>query len=116
LKVDIDVTKVARKKFVDDFSNLAVEKCLLKPLAIIFNSGVVISLANDVVEAIAAEDESSKLERGRLALKRNTLQSGLKQLHRLDRHNVSGEMYACLVASRKLIDHRSYRDDRRRSL
>ena len=89
---------------MDDFSILAVEKCLLEPLAIIFNSRVVGGLADDVVRAIAAEDESSKLERGRLTLKVKTLQSCLEQLHRLDRHNISGEIYACLSASSKLMD------------
>ncbi|EXJ65394.1 hypothetical protein A1O7_01735 [Cladophialophora yegresii CBS 114405] len=82
--------EVARKKFVDDFSNLAVEKCLLEPLAVIFCPKVVDSLADDVVENIAAEDENSKLERGRLLHKRVKLQESLLQLHRLDRHNVTG--------------------------
>lgn len=89
---------------MDDFSTLAVEKCLLEPLSIIFSSRIVDSLSDGIVEAIAAEDESSKLERGRLALKVNTLQSGLKQLHRLDRHNISGKMYAGLVACLKLMN------------
>jgi len=79
---------------VDDFSTLAVEKCLLEPLSIIFTSRIVNSLADDIVQAIAAEDESSKLERDRLAMKVETLQSGLQKLHRLDRHKVSGEPYA----------------------
>lgn len=48
-------------------------------------------LADDIVENIAAEDESSKLERGRLQHKRAKLSESLLQLHRLDRHNVSGE-------------------------
>jgi hypothetical protein len=81
--------QVARKKFVDDFSNLAVEKCLLEPLAVIFGPQVVDTLADGVVEKIAAEDESSKLERERLLHKRTKLQESLLQLHRLDRHNVT---------------------------
>ena len=85
--------QVARKKFVDDFSTLAVEKCLLEPLADIFCPRVVDRLTDDTVEAIAAEDESSKLERSRLEVKVATLRSALLQLHRLDRHNVSGEIY-----------------------
>jgi hypothetical protein len=80
---------------VDDFSTLAVEKCLLEPLAVIFTSRIVNGLADDIVQAIAAENESSKLERGRLAMKVETLQSGLQKLHRLDRHKVAGELYAC---------------------
>jgi hypothetical protein len=96
---------------VDDFSTLAVEKCLLEPLSIIFSSRIVDSLADDIIEAIAAEDESSRVERGRLALKVNKLQSGLHQLHRLDRHNVSGEMYTCFVTRLKLMDHYSHQNN-----
>ena len=77
---------------MDDFSILAVEKCLLEPLAVIFCPQVVAMLANDVVESIAAEDESSKQERERLQHKKNKLFNSVLQLHRLDRHNVSGEM------------------------
>ena len=80
---------------MDDFSILAVEKCLLEPLAIIFNSRVIGSLADDVIRAIATEEKSSKLERERLTSKLKTLQICLEQLHRLDRHNVSGNMYEC---------------------
>ena len=67
----------------------------MEPLAVIFTSRIVNGLADDIVQAIAAENESSKLERGRLAMKVETLQSGLQKLHRLDRHKVAGELYAC---------------------
>jgi hypothetical protein len=92
--------QVARKKFVDDFSILALEKCLLEPLAVIFCPQVVDMLADDVVENIAAEDESSKLERERLQHKRAKLHKSLLQLHRLDRHNVSGETCTFIMTSR----------------
>jgi len=81
--------EVARKKFTDDFSNLAVEKCLLEPLAEIFCPQVVDTLASDVVENIAAEDESSQLERRRLQHKKAKLHKSLLHLNRLDRHNAS---------------------------
>jgi hypothetical protein len=51
---------------VDDFSNLAVEKCLWAPLSTIFTSQTVNKLGDDVIEDIAAEDESSRHERHRL--------------------------------------------------
>jgi hypothetical protein len=94
--------QVARKKFVDDFSILAVEKCLLEPLAVIFCPQIVDTLADDVVENIAAEDESSKLERGRLQHKRTKLYKSLLQLHRLDRLNVSGEICTHDLANLRL--------------
>ena len=87
---------------MDDFSILAVEKCLLEPLAIIFCPQVVDLLADDIVEKIAAEDESSKLEREQLQQKRSKLHESLLQLHRLDRHNVSGEAYTNDLANLRL--------------
>ena len=54
---------------------------------------VIGGLADDIVRAIATEDENSKLERERLTWKLKTLKSCLEQLHRLDRHNISGKMY-----------------------
>jgi hypothetical protein len=104
---EADITQVARKKFVDDFSTLAVEKCLLEPLSTIFSSRIVECLADDIVGAIAAEDETSKLERGRLALKVDKLQSGLHRLHRLDRH-VASEMHAFLIANLELMNRYSH--------
>ncbi len=84
--------QVARKKFVDDFSNLAVEKCFLEPLSTIFSSRVVDMLQDSVVEEIAAEDESSRLERQRYEEKVAVLQTSLQQLHRLDRHHLAGNI------------------------
>ncbi|RMD39935.1 hypothetical protein DV735_g5197, partial [Chaetothyriales sp. CBS 134920] len=81
--------KIARRKFVDDFSNLAVEKCLLEPVSTIFSSGVVDALQDSIVEDIAAEDENSRIERRRLEEKIAVLQACLKQLHRLDRHHLA---------------------------
>ncbi|MCJ1474752.1 hypothetical protein MMC13_003412 [Lambiella insularis] len=78
--------KVARKKFVDDFSNLAVEKCFLDPLSTMFTSRTVNMLEDDVIEDIAAEDESSRQERQRLGQKINILEQSLQRLHSLDRY------------------------------
>ncbi|OAP61908.1 hypothetical protein AYL99_04111 [Fonsecaea erecta] len=82
-------TKVARKKFVDDFSVLGVEKCLLETLAVIFCPRVVSLLSDETVKAIAEEDEGSRVERERLEQRVRTLSSGLSQLRRFDRHNIS---------------------------
>ncbi|RMZ75103.1 hypothetical protein DV738_g5645, partial [Chaetothyriales sp. CBS 135597] len=81
--------EIAQKKFVDDFSNLAVEKCLLEPVLTIFSSEVVNSLQDSIVEEIAAEDESSRVERRRLEEKITVLQSSLHEMHRLDRHQLA---------------------------
>ncbi|KEF55147.1 uncharacterized protein A1O9_08801 [Exophiala aquamarina CBS 119918] len=81
--------KVARKKFVDDFSILAVEKCLLEPLAVIFSPHVADRLADDVIGLIASEDTSTKNERGHLQEKLTRMQDCMNKLRRLDRYNLS---------------------------
>lgn len=83
--------QVARKKFGDDFSVLAVENCLLEPIALIFCSRVVTTLPDPTVEAIAAEDESSRVERKRLEKKISTLKTCLHHLHRFDRRTIPGK-------------------------
>ncbi|KIW80365.1 hypothetical protein Z517_06980 [Fonsecaea pedrosoi CBS 271.37] len=80
---------VARKKFVDDFSVLAVEKCLLERLTVIFCPRIVSLLADQTVKTIAEEDAGSRVERERLEQRLAILSSGLSQLQRLDRHNTS---------------------------
>jgi hypothetical protein len=81
---------VARKKFVDDFSNLAIERCLLQPMKNIFCAQTVEEQTEDMVQLLAAEDESSRNERVRLEDKRDALKRSLDQLHRLERHNFNG--------------------------
>jgi hypothetical protein len=49
-----------RQKFVDGFGNLAVEKCLLQPMSLIFASQTEKFLNDSVVSNIAAENESSR--------------------------------------------------------
>ena len=94
--------QVARKKFVDDFSNLAIERCFLEPLTMIFSSQVVDELPDRVIEEIAAEDESSRLERQRLEEKVAVLHSLLERLHRLDRHHLAGSTFQSNRTSHRL--------------
>lgn len=58
-------------------------------------------LPDHLVETIAAEDESSKVVREQLERKIATLGSALRQLHRLDRHNVGSKMFVteCNIVS-----------------
>lgn len=83
--------QVAIKKFVDDFSVLAVEKCLLKRLAEIFSPHVVYKLADSTVGLIASEDTRTTDERHRLQVKMARMQRCVSKLHRLDRYHLSGE-------------------------
>ena len=84
-------TQVALSKFVDDFSNLAVEKCLLVPLSCVFSSSIVDSMPNDVVTKIAHEDEDTIVERKRLKNKLAVLDKSLRRLQQLDKYNLTGE-------------------------
>lgn len=55
--------RVVRKKLVDNFKNLAIEKCLREPLSAVFISRTMHLLEDIIVANIAAEDESSRHER-----------------------------------------------------
>lgn len=75
---------------MDDFSNLAVEKCLIEPLKTIFCAQTVQSQTDETIHALAAEDDATRKERARLVAKSNALSRSLEHLHRLDRHNFKG--------------------------
>ena len=74
------------KTFVDDFSVLGVEKCLLYPLPDMFSPKTVISLSDKLVTNIAAETEDSQIERTRTMEKLKVLRATLDILHSLDMH------------------------------
>lgn len=78
--------KVAIKTFVDDFSVLAVEKCLVKQLPELLSPRTVVTLDDAAVTQIAAETEESQLERSRATSKLGLLASALVVLRSLDRH------------------------------
>ncbi len=78
------------KVLVDNFSVLAVEKCMLSNLAEILSPDIVMKLSDDLVSAIAAESESSMLERQRTTEKLKTLQEGLVTLNRFNRLRSAG--------------------------
>ena len=88
---------------MDDFSNLAVEECFIKPLSTIFTPRTVGMLEDYVIEDIAAEDESSRHERQRLGQKINVLQTSLHRLHSLDRHHLARKTFQPLLTIVLLI-------------
>ena len=59
-------------------------------------------LQDSVVEDIAAEDESSRLERQRFEEKVAVWQTSLQKLHRLDRHHLTGNIVQSLYMERRL--------------
>lgn len=87
---------------MDDFSNLAVEKCLLEPLGRIFSPHVVETMTGDIVQEIACEDESASSERQRLSNKLDVLENCLRCLKHLDKGNLTGQ-FSVPSRSRVLI-------------
>ncbi|KAI8964162.1 P-loop containing nucleoside triphosphate hydrolase protein [Daldinia sp. FL1419] len=73
--------KVALKQVVDDFSNLAIEACLISKLPGLFTPAIVFELSDNVVERIAAESWETADERKFLTDKMNVLNSGMTELH-----------------------------------
>jgi hypothetical protein len=57
-------------------------------------------LHDTIVEEIATEDESSRLERQRFEERVAVLQTSLQQLHRLDRHHLAGNIVQSLSSDR----------------
>ncbi|KAK7178145.1 dynamin family protein [Paraphaeosphaeria sporulosa] len=78
--------KVALKKFVDDFSVLAVEADIVKSLPALFCPGNVLDIKDEMVATLAAEDEESSLERNRCCEKLKVLENGLRELKRVQEH------------------------------
>jgi hypothetical protein len=78
--------KVALKKVVDDISVLAVEECLIQRLPTLFTPETVFNLDEDVIQRIAAESEESAAERERSTRRLRILETGLRDLSRLNNH------------------------------
>ncbi|KAJ4147097.1 hypothetical protein LMH87_001645 [Akanthomyces muscarius] len=78
--------KLASKKFVDDISVLAVERCLINKLPSLFPSGTILDLRDDEVAYIARESDTLALERSRYGQKLATLEDAKTDLKQLDIH------------------------------
>ncbi|KAH9878049.1 hypothetical protein J1614_003266 [Plenodomus biglobosus] len=72
--------KVALKRFVHDFSVLAVETCLVEQLPTLFTPVDVLDMDKAVVESLASESEDSSTQRSRLKEKLQVLENGLQAL------------------------------------
>ncbi len=74
------------KTMVDDFSVLAIEKCLVRRLPDLLSPETIVGLDDATISNIAAETEESRLERSRATEKLKVLESTLVVLRSLDRH------------------------------
>lgn len=79
-------SQVAMKTIVDDFSVLAIEKCLVQRLPDLLSPETIVGLDDATISSIAAETEESRLERSRATEKLKVLESTLVVLRSLDRH------------------------------
>ncbi|KAG6030299.1 hypothetical protein E4U41_000131 [Claviceps citrina] len=75
--------KVALKKFVDDVSVLAVERCLINKLPHLFQAESVLDLEDQAVARVAGETEAAAEERERCTEKLAILEDGKQDLIRL---------------------------------
>ncbi|OJD21480.1 hypothetical protein ACJ73_07178 [Blastomyces percursus] len=78
--------KVAHKKVVDDISFLAIEKGLTEQLSTLFTPETVFALTDDITKRIAGECEESVTERTRLTERLQVLESGLRDLRRMQNY------------------------------
>jgi hypothetical protein len=94
------------KTLVDDFSVLAVEKCLLQELPQPFSPKAVISLDDSTISDIAAETEESTAEGERANEKLRVLGAALTVLKGLRQLHPSGSTSSCPLSSQKRSDSR----------
>lgn len=77
--------KVALKQVIDDISVLAVEKRLVQRLPFLFTPKTVMNMEDDDIRRIAAESEKSASERERTVERLCVLETGLRELSRLNK-------------------------------
>lgn len=83
----IGMEQVALKKFIDDISVLAVERCLISKLPGLFDPGVVHALTDEDITRLAGESEDNAALRARYQEKWDILGHALANLKRLDKHS-----------------------------
>ncbi|KAK8147552.1 hypothetical protein G3M48_001451 [Beauveria asiatica] len=79
--------KLASKKFIDDISVLAVERCLISRLPALFPSETILDLRDDEIAHIATESHAMMLERIRYNEKLAILKGAKDDLKQLDIHH-----------------------------
>ncbi len=95
-KSNLTNLQVAMKDFVDNFSVLAVESCVVGDLANCLSPEKVMKLDDALISSIAAETEDSQIERRRATEKLRTLNEGMLTLGRFSRWRFAGQLWQLL--------------------
>lgn len=77
---------MALDRFIDDISVIAVEDCLISRLPTLLTPSRVLDLAADDVTRLVGESDETAYTRRKLTEKLTTLQAGLKDIKRYERH------------------------------
>ncbi|TLD22372.1 hypothetical protein PspLS_07751 [Pyricularia sp. CBS 133598] len=80
---------VALKRIIDEVSDLAVERQLIRFLPSLFTPEMVYDLSDEDVSALAAEDEQAAAERVRCSELLSALHASMVELKRLDGHRTT---------------------------
>ena len=83
---DAKFVQVALKRFVDDFSVLAIEHCLIAKLPSLFTSDRLQHLTEKEISSLATESEDAVIQRSHCTEKLAVLEAGLCELQALDKH------------------------------
>ncbi|KAI9896024.1 hypothetical protein N3K66_009093 [Trichothecium roseum] len=75
--------KVALKRFVDDFSVLAVEQCLLRELCQVFSYDLVCDFSDEQIQELTMESDEKTAQRARETKKLENLMEGQTRLKQL---------------------------------
>ncbi|KAK4552409.1 hypothetical protein LTR86_010423 [Recurvomyces mirabilis] len=78
--------KVALKRFIDDFSVLGIEQCLIQKMSSLFTPEVLQAMTTKDIAAIVAESPETGAERRQCNERLAVLEAGLQNLKVLDRH------------------------------
>ena len=87
------------KTLIDDFSVLAVEKCVLQQLPEVFSPKTVISLDDTLAAKVAAETDESRAERAETIQKLRILETALIVLRSLAQSQTLGMASQVSMAS-----------------
>jgi hypothetical protein len=80
-----EISQIAMENFIDSFSTLAIERCLVARLPTLFSPTPVAGFSDDETRRMSAETAATAAERRRCEAKLRVLEKGMDDLRRLQR-------------------------------